>query len=128
VVEEDGDKKKEGQDLKAACWWFKTVLKFTASLRVTWCLFHQGGSSLDLSIQGSQANSQDSLSKMLSTLILCNYSCEHILLRNDLKMLSNLDLVVSGALRRVSFGFMSSPLLNQWVAWWQWCVFLMILL
>jgi hypothetical protein len=35
----------------------KTVLKFTASLRVTWCLFHQGGSSLDLSIQGSEANS-----------------------------------------------------------------------
>jgi hypothetical protein len=41
------------------CWRFKTVLKFTASLRVTWCLFHQGGSSLDLSIQGSEANSQD---------------------------------------------------------------------
>jgi serine/threonine protein kinase len=34
----------------------KTVLKLTASLRVTWCLFHQGGSSLDLSIQGSEAN------------------------------------------------------------------------
>jgi hypothetical protein len=34
------------------CWRCKTVLKFTASLRVTWCLFHQGGSSLDLSIQG----------------------------------------------------------------------------
>jgi hypothetical protein len=38
------------------CWRCKTVLKFTASLRVTWCLFHQGGSSLDLSIQGSEAN------------------------------------------------------------------------
>jgi hypothetical protein len=25
------------------------------SLRVTWCLFHQGGSSLDLSVQGSEA-------------------------------------------------------------------------
>jgi hypothetical protein len=34
----------------------KTVLKFTASLRVTWCLFHQGGFSLDLSIQGSEEN------------------------------------------------------------------------
>jgi serine/threonine protein kinase len=34
----------------------KTVLKFTASLRVTWCLFHQGGSSLYLSTQGSEAN------------------------------------------------------------------------
>jgi hypothetical protein len=33
-----------------------SVLKFTASLRVTWFLFHQGGSSLDLSIQGSEAN------------------------------------------------------------------------
>jgi hypothetical protein len=40
----------------AACLRFKTVLKFAASLRVTWCLFHQGGSSLDLSIQGSEAN------------------------------------------------------------------------
>jgi hypothetical protein len=89
-------KKKEAQDLKAACWWFKTVLKFTASLRMTWCLFHQGGSSIDLSIQGSEANSQDSLSKMLSTLTLCNYSCEHRLLRNDLKMLSTLILWSSG--------------------------------
>jgi hypothetical protein len=39
------------------CWWCKTVLKFTASVQVTWCLFHQGGSSQDLSIQGSEANS-----------------------------------------------------------------------
>jgi hypothetical protein len=42
---------------RPSCWWFKTVHKFTASLRVTWCLFHEGGSSLDLSIQGSEANS-----------------------------------------------------------------------
>jgi hypothetical protein len=41
---------------KGACWRCKTVLKFTASLQVTWCLFHQGGSSLDLWIQGSEAN------------------------------------------------------------------------
>jgi hypothetical protein len=34
----------------------QNVLKFTASLRVIWCLFHQGGSSLDLLIQGSEAN------------------------------------------------------------------------
>jgi hypothetical protein len=39
-------------------WRCKIVLKFTASVQVTWCLFHQGGSSLDLSIQGSKANSQ----------------------------------------------------------------------
>jgi hypothetical protein len=36
--------------------------------------------------------------------------------------------VVFGALRRVSFGFKSSPLLDQWVAWWQWYVFFMIFL
>jgi hypothetical protein len=46
------------------CWRFKTVLKFTASLRVTWCLFHQGGFSLDLSIQGSEANHHGSLSNL----------------------------------------------------------------
>jgi hypothetical protein len=28
----------------------------TTSLRVTWCLFHQGGFFLDLSIQGSEEN------------------------------------------------------------------------
>jgi hypothetical protein len=42
--------------VRPLCWRCKTVLKFTASLRVTWYLFHQGGSSLDLSIQGSEAN------------------------------------------------------------------------
>jgi hypothetical protein len=41
---------------KRICWQCKIVLKFTASLRVTWCLFHQGGSSLDLSIQQSESN------------------------------------------------------------------------
>jgi hypothetical protein len=42
----------------------KTVLKFTASLRVTWCLFHQGEFSLDLSIQGSEENHQGFLSNL----------------------------------------------------------------
>jgi hypothetical protein len=37
------------------CWQFKTVLKFTASIQVTWWLFHQGGPQ-GLSIQGSEAN------------------------------------------------------------------------
>jgi hypothetical protein len=49
---------------KGACLKFKTMLKFTASLQVTWCLFHQGGSSLGFSIQGSEANSQDSPSNL----------------------------------------------------------------
>jgi hypothetical protein len=48
---------KLGSKRALVCWRFKTMLKFTASLWVTWCLFHQGGSSLDLSIQGSEANS-----------------------------------------------------------------------
>jgi hypothetical protein len=30
--------------LLGACWRFKIVFKFTASVHVTWCLFHQGGS------------------------------------------------------------------------------------
>jgi hypothetical protein len=63
-----------------------------------------------------------------SPLWLCRNWWEHKPLVNWSEYVDDLDLVVSGALHRVSFGFKSSPLLDQRVAWWQWCVFFMILL
>jgi hypothetical protein len=51
-------------------------------------------------------------------LVFLSWGCADIdvnidFLRIDPKNVDNLDLVVFGALRRVSFGFKSSPLLDQ---------------
>jgi hypothetical protein len=89
------------------------------NLRLTWCLIRWKRNFMGLLV------SKDILLfslEVLQKLIGTKTSCELI------RYVDDLDLVVFGALRPVSFGFKSSPLLDQRVAWRQWCVFFIILL